>query len=204
MRSLLDLVDLGADRDKRLADCSGGMQRRLSLAATLVHDPELLFLDEPTAGIDPILRERFWQHFRGLRDQGRTIVVPTQYVGEAASCDLVAVMTEGRVLTVQPPDALGRFAFGGDPLAVTIDRGWVSRDELAELRRMPFVREVSRTADGLLVVVDDGERDVHGVRDWFERSSVEAVGVDVAQPTMDDLFVRIIERERSQAGEAAA
>ena len=62
------------------------------LAATLVHEPELLFLDEPTAGVDPILRERFWAHFRALRDAGKTIVVPTQYVGEAVSCDVVAVM----------------------------------------------------------------------------------------------------------------
>ena len=79
------------------------MQRRLTLAATLVHDPELLYLDEPTAGVDPILRERFWAHFRTLRDQGRTIVVPTQYVGEAVSCDVVAVMADGRLVTVQPP-----------------------------------------------------------------------------------------------------
>ena len=82
-------------RHKLLAECSGGMQRRLTLAATLVHEPELLYLDEPTAGVDPILRERFWDHFRALRDEGRTIVVPTQYVGEAVSCDVVAVMAAG-------------------------------------------------------------------------------------------------------------
>ena len=80
------------------------MQRRLALAATLVHEPELLYLDEPTAGVDPILRERFWTHFRSLRDQGKTILVPTQYVGEAVSCDVVAVMAHGRLITLQPPD----------------------------------------------------------------------------------------------------
>ena len=73
---LLELVDLAGHRRKRLSECSGGMQRRLALAATLVHEPELLFLDEPTAGVDPILRERFWAHFRTLRDAGKTIVVP--------------------------------------------------------------------------------------------------------------------------------
>jgi ABC-2 type transport system ATP-binding protein len=77
LMQLLDLVDLTDHRHKRLSDASGGMQRRLALAATLVHEPELLFLDEPTAGVDPILRERFWAHFRVLRDAGKTIVVPT-------------------------------------------------------------------------------------------------------------------------------
>jgi ABC-2 type transport system ATP-binding protein len=112
VREVLEFVDLWQHRHKRLREASGGMQRRLALAATLVHRPELLFLDEPTAGIDPLLRERFWTRYRDLRDHGRTLVVSTQYVGEAAACDLVAVMSEGRVLVVDTPDGLRRAAFG--------------------------------------------------------------------------------------------
>ena len=89
LHGALDFVGLDGDRTKLLRDASGGMQRRLSLAAALIHDPELILLDEPTAGIDPILRERFWTYFRSLRDGGRTLIVSTQYVGEAADCDLV-------------------------------------------------------------------------------------------------------------------
>jgi ABC-2 type transport system ATP-binding protein len=96
------------------------MQRRLSLAAALVHDPELMLLDEPTAGVDPILRRRFWDRFRELRDGGRTLIVSTQYVGEAAECDLVAVMVDGRVVHVAPPDQLasdaGVVATADEPL----------------------------------------------------------------------------------------
>jgi ABC-2 type transport system ATP-binding protein len=112
VREVLEFVDLWQHRHKRLREASGGMQRRLALAATLVHTPELLFLDEPTAGIDPILRERFWTRYRDLRDEGRTLVVSTQYVGEAAACDLVAVMSEGQVLIVDSPEGLRRAAYG--------------------------------------------------------------------------------------------
>jgi ABC-2 type transport system ATP-binding protein len=83
----------------------------------LVNDPDLLFLDEPTAGVDPLLRERFWDRFRALRDSGRTIVVSTQYVGEAAHCDLVAVMARGRLIALATPDDLRRQALGMDASA---------------------------------------------------------------------------------------
>ena len=88
LRELLEWVELTDDRKKRVRDTSGGMQRRLALAATFVHDPRYLFLDEPTAGIDPILREKFWNQFRSLGAEGRTLLVTTQYVGEASYCDM--------------------------------------------------------------------------------------------------------------------
>jgi len=204
LTALLDLVDMVPHRHKRLADCSGGMQRRLALAATLVHDPELLYLDEPTAGVDPILRERFWTHFRSLRDQGRTIVVPTQYVGEAVSCDVVAVMATGRILTVLPPDQLGRFAYRGDPLRVDLDNGWLSGREVARLLALPFVSAVRRTEDGLTVVVDDAEADAQRVRRFFEETSVPVGSISPLEPSFDDIFVRIIESHTSEAERAAA
>jgi ABC-2 type transport system ATP-binding protein len=106
LRDILDFVDLHGQRRTLFVKASGGMQRRVALAATLVHDPEIVFLDEPTAGVDPILRERFWERFRELRDEGRTLVVCTQLVSEAACCDQVAVMADGRLIAVDTPDGL--------------------------------------------------------------------------------------------------
>src|SRR5262245_33707981 len=116
LRQLLDWVELTDDRDKRVREASGGMQRRLALAAAFVHDPTLVFLDEPTAGIDPILRAKFWDQFQELRDAGRTLLITTQYVGEAAECDLVGVLSDGELVMLDTPDNLLRTAYGGDVL----------------------------------------------------------------------------------------
>lgn len=204
LKELLELVDLGPHRGKRLADCSGGMQRRLTLAATLVHDPELLYLDEPTAGVDPILRERFWTHFRTLRDQGRTIVVPTQYVGEAVSCDVVAVMAHGKLITVQSPTRLARFAYGGDQLAVDLDAAWLSGNEVSRLRAEPFVQRVRRTDEGLTVVVADATADAGRLRRFFADAGIPIGTIAPVEPTFDEIFVEIIEAHSSPAQRAAA
>ncbi|MEP7055600.1 MAG: ABC transporter ATP-binding protein [Actinomycetota bacterium] len=204
LMELLDLVDMGNHRHKRLADCSGGMQRRLSLAATLVHDPELLYLDEPTAGVDPILRERFWSHFRALRDEGRTIVVPTQYVGEAVTCDFVAVMAHGRLITVLPPTELARFAYGGELLSVDFTDTWLSGSDLARLRDEPFVRRVTRTDNGLMVVVADAETEGRRLEEFFATAGVGTAPVEPLQPTFDEIFFEIIDAHTTTAERDAA
>ena len=109
---LLELLDLQDVQRTRLGDTSGGEQRRLALAAALVHEPDLLVLDEPTSGIDPLLRQRLWEHFTALRDAGVTLLVTTQYVGEAAHCDLLALLVDGRVIAVDTPAALRDEALG--------------------------------------------------------------------------------------------
>ena len=103
-REVLQLVDLWDARGRRAGRLSGGMQRRLELACALVHDPDLLFLDEPTAGIDPILRVKIWEELHRLRDDGRTLLVTTQYVNEAEECDTVALISGGRLIALADPD----------------------------------------------------------------------------------------------------
>ncbi len=116
LKDALKFVELDEHRSKLTRNISGGMLRRLSLASTLVHDPQLLFLDEPTAGIDPVLRRKFWDHFRELKNQGRTIFITTQYVSEADNCDLVGVQYNGKLLLVDTPRGLRHHAYGGDML----------------------------------------------------------------------------------------
>lgn len=104
--TVLELVQLAERRGARVAELSGGMQRRVSLAAALLADPELLLLDEPTVGVDPELRAEFWEHFRDLAGRGRTIVMTTHYMEEASRCDRVALLHAGRLLAYDAPSAV--------------------------------------------------------------------------------------------------
>ena len=103
---ILKLVELERKRDELAHNLSGGMQRRLSLAVALIHEPELLLLDEPTAGVDPDLRAIFWGHFKQLTEQGRTILISTHYLEEASRCTRVGLMSQGQLLSVGTPQEL--------------------------------------------------------------------------------------------------
>jgi len=107
----LDLVELQAAVDRPARDLSGGMLRRLQLAAAILHRPELLVIDEPTAGVDPLLRAAIWSYFGRLRDAGTTLIVSTQYVTEAEDCDSVVILRDGRVVANGSPEELWRMAY---------------------------------------------------------------------------------------------
>jgi ABC-2 type transport system ATP-binding protein len=105
-QTLLKLVDLEDSRKRLIDQLSGGMQHRISLACALLHEPQLLFLDEPTVGVDPDLRASFWRYFEGLRDSGITMLVTTHYMDEARHCDRIGFMREGRLIAEGTPQEL--------------------------------------------------------------------------------------------------
>jgi ABC-2 type transport system ATP-binding protein len=104
--ALLEMTDLRERRDGLVAELSGGMKHRVSLACALVHDPELVFLDEPTVGVDPELRKGFWDYFASLKSEGKTVVLTTHYMDEADHCDIVGMMRRGRMIAEDSPEGL--------------------------------------------------------------------------------------------------
>ena len=192
MMEQLRLVELDDARKRLLRDSSGGMQRRLALAATLIHNPDLLFLDEPTAGIDPILRRKVWDHFVQLREEGRTLFVTTQYVGEAAYCDRVGVLAEGRLIAVDTPDGLRRQAFGGEVLDVVFARPLLAPqlDQLAEVASA--VRFDRIGSHEVRLVVDDAGEVSPRVTAWATEAGVEVESVEPYLPPFDDVFVELV------------
>lgn len=200
LRELLDLVELQGHEGKLVRDISGGMQRRLSLAAALVHDPQLLFLDEPTAGIDPVLRRKVWDYFKELQAEGRTLFVTTQYVGEAAYCDYVGVMAEGRLLMVETPEDLRRRASGGDMIDLKLTRR-LTYEERNQLRAEPFVREVLSVEDrAYRVVVEDASVDISRLITWSEQQDLEVESVREYSLPFDDVFIKLVEEETADNG----
>jgi ABC-2 type transport system ATP-binding protein len=195
-QEVLELVDLWDVQRRRAGQLSGGMQRRLELACALVHDPTLLFLDEPTAGIDPLLRGRIWEELHRLRDRGRTLLVTTQYLNEAESCDRVALIAGGHLLALSTPDELRRDAVGGDVILIET----AGMFDAATLADLPMVKKA--TQDGLrqlTVVVDDAGTALPDVVE-----AIDARGGDVAtareeRPSFDDVFAALVARDRETA-----
>ncbi len=191
MRQVLDLVELWPERNKQAVDLSGGMQRRLALAATLLHDPELLFLDEPTTGQDPILRRKIWSWLRALEREGRTLFVTTHYVGDAEMCSRVALMDGGRLIAYDTPGNLRRRAFGGDVLEIMTHHDLQAF--LRALEKMRPVRAVEvRGQDRLVVVVDDVGAALPEVTAALNAQNLAPESLRELTPPFDDVFERLI------------
>jgi ABC-2 type transport system ATP-binding protein len=192
-REVLELVDLWAVRGRRAGRLSGGMQRRLELASALVHDPDLLFLDEPTAGIDPILRTSVWTELHRLRDDGRTLLVTTQYVNEAEECDVVALISDGRLIALAEPADLRREAMGGDAVEIEIGNAFDS----SQLSELPMVRGVERRGPSAIrVTVDDASTAMPEVVDAITRSGGEVTAAQETRLSFDEVFAILVQRDR--------
>lgn len=197
LNQVLDFVELSEHKHKLARHISGGMQRRLSLAAALVHNPQLLFLDEPTAGIDPILRRKFWDHFKELQHGGRTLFVTTQYVGEAVYCDYVGVMAQGRLLMVETPEGLRRRAYGGEVVDLRVAER-VTYQQLQTLRQSPRIHGRVRYLDDttLRLVVDEASTAIPALLEWCQAQNLKVESIEEYLPPFDDVFVELLKREK--------
>jgi ABC-2 type transport system ATP-binding protein len=168
------------------------MQRRLELACALVHDPALLFLDEPTAGVDPLLRSRIWEELHRLREAGRTMLITTQYVSEAESCDQVALIAGGRLIALAAPEELRRKALGGDVVGVET----VEIFDGAVLAGLPFVHHVRQTGPRTMtIVVDDAGTAVPAIVEAIDGRGGVVASAREERPTFDDVFAELVERD---------
>jgi ABC-2 type transport system ATP-binding protein len=197
MEEVLGYVELLEHRRKRTSDLSGGMRRRLSLAATLIHAPELLLLDEPTAGIDPVLRRKLWLRFQQLREEGHTLLITTQYVSEAVYCDLVGVLVGGQLLVVDSPDGLRQRAFGGEVLDIEIEAPTYG-EMWTQIQELSYVSEVSHSGEThLRLTVPDAGPAIPELLGWFQGQGIPIRSIDEYKPGYDEVFVRLVEADRN-------
>ena len=196
-KEVLQLVELWDARGRRAGRLSGGMQRRLELASALVHDPDMLFLDEPTAGIDPILRGKIWQELHRLRDGGRTLLVTTQYVNEAEECDTVALISGGRLIALAPPEEIRRTAMGGDIVEIRT----ASPFDGGAIGDLPVVNGVEQRAPNeLRVRVADASTAMPEVVEAVTQRGGEVASANEARISFDEVFAVLVERDRIAHG----
>ncbi len=193
MRQVLDLVELSDHAKQPVREISGGMRRRLSLAATLIHDPDLYFLDEPTTGLDPVLRNKFWEHFKELKNQGKTLFITTQYVNEAANCDRIALLIEGRVLALDSPDRLRQQAFGGDIIEVKTEQT-LGEHLFEDVMQCECVEEITQiTPREFRVVAREAATAIPELIRWLKAHGIDTLFVEEYLPPFDDVFVALVE-----------
>src|SRR5438067_9973356 len=183
---LLDMTQLTKFR-ARLADrLSGGMKQKLALACTLIHEPALLVLDEPTTGVDPVSRREFWMLLSEFLSQGITIVMATPYLDEAERCARVALLSEGRLLAVDRPDAL-RAALPGSLYEVIVSD---HRRAQAVLARVPGVTDVQMFGERAHVRMDRAERDAASlIASHLAQAGLEATGIRPTATSLEDVFI---------------
>ncbi len=201
IESGLKFVELWDARNRLTENTSGGMQRRLELAGALIHDPRLLFVDEPTAGIDPVLRAKFWDEFRRLREVGHTIFVTTQYVGESEYCDRVGVIRKGKLMAVGTPLELRRFAIHGDIVELEASNLGQHEGAFGRLLSQPYV---IKAPDGkamyewlvrpttMRIHVQDAGDAIPQMTQLLQNEGVEITGLKEFRPTFDDVFVQLM------------
>ncbi len=199
---LLATFSLDEVADVRAGRLSGGLRRRLDLAQALVHAPAVLFLDEPTTGLDPQSRNALWGTLRQLREQGTTVFLTTQYLEEAdRTCDRVAILDDGRLLKVGTPSALKQEVGGGRLTLRLTDQAGANRAAQA-LTGCPQVTRVQpgRPGDPLVVYVDDAPASIAPILRRLDAEGVAVAAIEQAQASLDDVFLRYTgERPRVEA-----
>ena len=188
---LLHDLELDEKRDARTKTLSGGQRQRLSVALALVNDPEVVFLDEPTTGLDPAARQSLWDVVRRLRSEGRTILMTTHYLEEAeALSDRVAIMDHGKILDIGTSDELIGRRFS--ERTVRFDRGGAPDD--ASLAALPAVTRVAHEHDDVLLYTKDVPATIGALLDLTTSRGTEPADLMIRKPTLEDVFLELTGR----------
>jgi ABC-2 type transport system ATP-binding protein len=190
---LLAMVDLTDKADELVRTYSGGMKRRLEIARGLLHDPRVLFLDEPTLGLDPQTRRHIWDYLRRLRsERGVTMFMTTHYMDEAENCDRIAIIDHGRIVALDTPDNL-KALVGGDIITLRTSDPAAARQTLRDQHGL----EAREGPEGQLILeADGGERLIPRLIAGFAngRQRVEVHSVNLRRPTLEDVFLKLTGR----------
>ncbi len=199
---LIELFDLGEFADRRASTYSGGQRRRLDVALGLTHQPEVLFLDEPSTGLDPQNRANLWEHIEAERARGTTIFLTTHYLEEAdALCDRVMIIDRGEIVAGGTPAELKQ-EVSGDQVTVTLSEPADALRAGAALRGQAFVREFASDGGELRMYVNDGGDALPQILRLLDGQHIALTSISVSKPTLNDVFLRKTGRSLHEPGHA--
>jgi ABC-2 type transport system ATP-binding protein len=185
---LLEFTRLVPFRTRLAERLSGGMKQKLALACTLIHRPRIIFLDEPTTGVDPVSRRDFWRILQSLLQEGITILMSTPYLDEAERCSRVALMSKGSVLTLDTPSALKR-RMAGEVVEFVCSP---VRDAYTILKSESSATEVQAFGDRINVIVEQAARDGETLRRVLERRGVQVQSTRRIEPSLENVFISML------------
>ncbi len=186
---LLTFTNLLKFKNRLTNNLSGGMRQKLALACSLIHKPKILFLDEPTTGVDPVSRRDFWKILAELKKEGITIVLTTPYLDEAERCSRVALMDQGKILDLDTPENLKARKIGE---IVEIITSKIRKSY--KLIKEHFDFDVQLFGDRLNVVVNDHSRDVKKISELLIKNEIEIVDTRVISPTLENIFINMLNK----------
>jgi ABC-2 type transport system ATP-binding protein len=197
---LLDFTRLTPFRDRLAERLSGGMKQKLALACTLIHTPKIIFLDEPTTGVDPVSRRDFWKILQSLLREGITIVMSTPYLDEAERCTRIALMNKGQMLSVDTP-ARVKTLMQGEVVELVVDQ---VRNAYGFLQKQKIVHDVQAFGDRINAIVANGVRDLPLLESALVAAGIPVNERRIIKPSLEIVFIFLLNRERGSAGAEAS
>jgi len=197
---VIDMAGLDGHRRRPTAVLSGGWKQRLALGCAIVHQPPIVFLDEPTSGVDPISRRQFWDLIYEMAGRGVTIFVTTHYMDEAEYCDRLALIYRGELIATGTPESLKTTLMKEHIVEVLCDRAEVAMERIEKL---DGVKEAALFGRGLHVVTDDARQATTAIRDLLAAQGYQVERIERIVPSLEDVFVSLIEaRDRAEQPQA--
>jgi ABC-2 type transport system ATP-binding protein len=200
MRFAIDMAGLAGREKALVSTLAGGWQQRLALGCAVLHRPPILFLDEPTSGVEPTSRRRFWDLIHTLAAEGVSVLVSTHYMDEAEYCDRAALINQGRLIAVGSPRELKQTSLGGELLLLECEN---LGPTLAALTVAPGVLDCSVFGNALHVLVRDAGRSLGELPGFLESRGLKIVRIERIRPSLEDVFVQLIANDLASRSRAA-
>jgi ABC-2 type transport system ATP-binding protein len=200
IRFAVDMAGLGGREHALVSNLAGGWQQRLALGCAVLHRPPILFLDEPTSGVEPASRRRFWDLIHALAADGVSVLVSTHYMDEAEYCHRAALINQGRLIAIGSPEELKSTALGGDLLLIECE---TLGPALAALQHAPGVLDCSVFGNSLHVLVGNAERSLRELPDYLAQNDLPPVRLARIHASLEDVFVQLIAVDSAKRRAAA-